>query len=189
MGCGDGKGGIRQWGPTAFHSVPALPLISDGIQGGGGGGGSYNPGKDSRSPDLSENGQELRAIYSYRVGGCWGLADCPPSIMLHTNHSISSENLQAWLVDIQGSARVPASQPSVPCKVIRLAWGMEGKIHPKDERLRGNQPIPAGGGQHLELPKVVTTIEMVNTQPTCLFTAIASSIQIQIPISLGAKDG
>jgi hypothetical protein len=33
MGCGDGKGGIRQWGPTAFHSVPALPLISDGIQG------------------------------------------------------------------------------------------------------------------------------------------------------------
>lgn len=38
---------------------------------------SYNPGKGSGSPALSENGQELHAIYSYRVGGCWGQAEPP----------------------------------------------------------------------------------------------------------------
>lgn len=57
------------------------------------------------------------------------------------------------------AARVPASQSSVPCKAHQTGLGNGGQNILKLHRLRQNQPIPAGSGQHLKLPKMVTTTE------------------------------
>lgn len=85
---------------------------------------------------MSEKGQELRATYSYRVGGCWGQAD-PTSNhftckLLHKIRNPTGLGTQACPVDIYIWLLLSLPHnPVFSAKSIRLAWGMEGKNIPR----------------------------------------------------------
>lgn len=60
------------------------------------------------------------------------------------------------------------SLPPNPVFPAKTGLGNGGQNILKLHRLRQNQPIPAGSGQHLKLPKMVTTTETLRAQTTCL---------------------